>query len=102
MQENKTNVKAIISLVLACLSLVCCCIWYVGMIFGIAAVVLGILAMRDNHVKKTDVAIAGIVVGGVGVAMGIAVAILYILVYSGIASDEIVAAATSIQSTYMR
>lgn len=89
MQENKTNVKAIISLVLACLSIICCCIWYVGMILGIAAVILGILALRDNKVPKSDVAIAGIVVGGVGIAMGIAVAIMYILVYSGIAAGDI-------------
>ena len=86
MQENKTNVKEIISLILACLSIICCCAWYAGMLLGLAAVILGILAIRDNTVKSSDIAIAGIVVGGVGFALGAAVAIIYMLVYSGVAA----------------
>ena len=86
MQENKTNVKEIISLILACLSIICCCVWYAGMLLGLAAVILGILAIRDNTVKSSDIAIAGIVVGGVGFALGAAVAIILMLVYSGVAA----------------
>lgn len=86
MQENKTNVKEIISLILACLSIICCCVWYAGMLLGLAAVILGILAIRDNTVKSGDIAIAGIVVGGVGFALGAAVAIILMLVYSGVAA----------------
>ncbi len=89
MQENKTNVKAVVSLVIACLSVVCCCIWYAGMLLGLAAVIVGVLALRDNQVEKSDMAIAGIVVGGVGFAMGAAVAIIYLLVYSGIAEGSL-------------
>lgn len=89
MQENKTNVKAVVSLVIACLSVVCCCIWYAGMLLGLAAVIVGVLALRDNQVEKSDMAIAGIVVGGVGFAMGAAVAIIYLLIYGGIAAGSL-------------
>ncbi len=89
MQENKTNVKAVVSLVIACRSVVCCCIWYAGMLLGLAAVIVGVLALRDNQVEKSDMAIAGIVVGGVGFAMGAAVAIIYLLVYGGIAEGSL-------------
>ena len=58
MQENKTNVKEIISLILACLSIICCCVWYAGMLLGLAAVILGILAIRDNTVKSSDIAVS--------------------------------------------
>lgn len=89
MQGNKTNVKAIVSLVLACLSIVCCCVWYVGMVLGLVAVILGILAIRDNQAQKSDMAIAGIVVGGVGFALGAAIAIVYLLIYSGMMAGNV-------------
>jgi hypothetical protein len=99
MQEKKTNVKAIVSLILGCLSIVCCCVWYVGMLFGLVAIVLGILAQRDNFVPKSDLAIAGIVVGAVGFALGFATAMCYILIYTGI-TDGAISAAQNI-SVYM-
>jgi hypothetical protein len=89
MPEKKTNVKAILSLVFGCLSIVCCCAWYIGMLFGLAAIVLGIFAQRDNFAPKSDLAIAGIVVGAVGFALGIAVAVCYILIYDGVASGAV-------------
>lgn len=95
MQENKTNIKEVISLVLACLSLVCCCVWWAGMLLGLTAVILGILAIRDNTVKSGDMAIAGIVVGGTGFALGAVVAIMYILVYTGFVSGVTAAAGTA-------
>lgn len=89
MQKYKTNVKEIVSLILACLSIVCCCAWYIGMLLGLVAVILGILSIRDNTQKSTDVSIAGIVVGSVGFALGAAVAIVCLLIYSGIMSGAL-------------
>ncbi len=82
MQEvQKTNVKAIVSIVLAVLSVLCCCVWWLSMMFGIAAVVVGILGYRDENPALRDLAIAGLVVGAVGVAIAAAVAIMEVLVY---------------------
>lgn len=86
MQEKKTDTKAIVSLVLSCLSIVCCCVWYIGMALGLAAIVVGILSLNDKRYEKSDMAIAGIVVGSVGFALGAVVAITYIMVYTGLAA----------------
>ena len=64
MQDDwKANVKAIVSLVLACLSVVCCCAWYISLILAVAAIVFGILGYRDENPNQKDAAIAGIIVG---------------------------------------
>jgi predicted Co/Zn/Cd cation transporter (cation efflux family) len=65
------------------------------MLFGLAAIVLGIFAQRDNFAPKSDLAIAGIVVGAVGFALGIAVAVCYIIIYDGVASAGTVSAVLS-------
>ena len=84
MQEKKTNVKAVLSLVLSCLSIVCCCVWYVGMLLGLAAIILGIVSLRDSRFEKSDMAVAGIVVGSVGFALGAVVAIVNIVASMGL------------------
>ncbi|MCH5264814.1 MAG: DUF4190 domain-containing protein [Lachnospiraceae bacterium] len=85
MQDDwKANVKAIVSLVLACLSIVCCCAWYLSLILGVAAVVFGVLGYRDENPNQEDAAIAGIVVGAVGLALAVTVAAIRIMVYSAI------------------
>ena len=79
MQENhKTNIPAIISLILSILSIICCCIWYISLVMGIVAVVLGVLGLRSNNPNQKDAAIAGIVVGAVGFALAVSVAVMYI------------------------
>lgn len=94
MQENyKTNVKAIISLILSILSILCCCLWYVGFVIGIVAVILGILAVRGENPRQKDAGIAGIVVGAVGVALGITMAVLTILLNNTVADSGITAMA---------
>lgn len=93
MQDDwKANVKAIVSLVLACLSILCCCAWYLALALGVTAVVLGILVVRDENPNQQDAAIAGIVVGAVGTALAITVAVMHIMIYAGIASGNIIAA----------
>lgn len=86
MQENyKANVKAIVSLILSILSVICCCLWYFSLILGIVAVVLGILGLRSENPNQKDAAIAGIVVGAVGFALAVSVAIMRIMILSGVA-----------------
>ena len=92
MQENyKTNAKAIVSLILSILSVLCCCVWYVGFVFGVVAVILGILAVRGENPRQKDAGIAGIVVGGVGVALGITMAVMQILVSNAVSEAGVTA-----------
>ncbi len=84
MEQNKTNGKAIASLSLSCLSIVCSCTWYLSIALGVLGVVFGILALRGENENQRDVAIAGIVVGAVGLALAVTVAVLYIMLYSAI------------------
>lgn len=79
MQDDwKPNVKALASLGLSCLSLVCCVQWSFSLELAVAAIVLGILALRDENDNQEDAAIAGIVIGAVGLLLAVAVALLYI------------------------
>lgn len=78
METNKKNGKAIASLVVSCISVLSCCSWYVSIIFGFAGVVLGLMAFRDEYAGQRDLAVAGIVVGAVGLTLGIASAVIYI------------------------
>ena len=90
MQENhKTNIPAIISLILSILSIICCCIWYISLVMGIVAVVLGVLT---NNPNQKDAAIAGIVVGAVGFALAVSVAVMYIMILSGVSGTATTAA----------
>ncbi len=82
MQNNQTNMKAIASLVVSILSVVCCCSWYISFILGAAAVILGVLAIREKNENQRDAGIAGIVVGATGMAFAIAIAVVRILLYS--------------------
>lgn len=93
MQGNDTaNIKAIISLILSILSVVCCCFWYVSLVMGVIAVVLGILGLRSDNPNQKDAAIAGIVVGAVGFALAVSVAVMYIMVLSGVSAGSSTAA----------
>lgn len=80
MENNySANGKAIGSLVVSCVSVLCCCVWYVSILCGIISIVLGILALRGENRRHLDLAVAGIVVGGTGLALGIVSAVLFIL-----------------------
>lgn len=79
---NRPNGKAIASLVVSCISVLNCCMWYLAILCAVVGIVLGILALRDDNKKQQDLAVAGVVVGGVGLALGIVIAVLYIMIYS--------------------
>lgn len=83
--DDKSNnlVLAIISLVCGILSILCCCFGYLGLIFSLVAVALGIISLCLKHGGK-GLAIAGIVCGGVGLALSI-----FIVAAIGLSSTEI-------------
>ncbi|MGN1205634.1 MAG: DUF4190 domain-containing protein [Eubacterium sp.] len=82
METKKKNGKAIASLIFSCLAVVSCCTWYFGIVFGITGVVLGIISFRESAAGQGDLAIAGVIVGAVGMMLGIASAVIYILLAS--------------------
>lgn len=106
--QNSPNGKAIASLVVSIVAFCSACIWYVGIVFGAVAVVLGVLALRGENKRQTDLAVAGIVVGATGIAMGIVAAVLYIMMFMAAAeadpvkmkegSDTVLMAVTNIMS----
>lgn len=76
--NRKTNGKALVSLSLSCISLVCCIQWSISLALAVLAIVFGILGLRDENPNQEDAAIAGIVVGIVGLLLSIIVAVLMI------------------------
>ena len=91
-QKYGANVKAILALIFSILSVVCCCIWYVSLLLGIAAIVLGILTVRGENPGQKDLGIAGIVVGSVGVALAVSIVVIYIVMHGSAASDGVTGA----------
>lgn len=87
METKKINGKAVASLILSCFSVLCCVTWYFAIILGMVGIVLGILAYRESAAGQRDLAIAGIIVGAVGMSLGIVSAVLYILLTSGSADS---------------
>jgi len=87
--EWKANVKAIVSLILSILSILCCCAWYASLILGVVGLILGILGYRDENPNQKDVAIAGIVIGATGVALGVATAVMSIFIMQQSATVEV-------------
>lgn len=83
METKKINGKAAASLILSCLSVLCCVTWYIAIILGMIGVVLGIIAFRESEAGQRDLAVAGIIVGAVGMSLGIVSAVIYILLTSG-------------------
>ncbi len=88
--NNKPNGLAIASLIISCVAILSCCIWQFQIFLGVWAVVLGILSLRNGNKNYADLGIAGIVVGAVAVALGIAIAVMSILMLTstGTAAPE--------------
>ena len=72
---NNTKTLGIISMILGIFSLICCCTCWLGIIAGVASIILGIVSLKNEPAAKT-MAIIGIVCGGVGVAIGLVGAII--------------------------
>lgn len=79
--SSGTNGLAIASLVCGIVSIPLTCL-YVGVLFGIAAVIMGVIAMKQ--VKETGqeghgMALAGVITGGVGIALSLGYILLVII-----------------------
>ena len=74
-EEGGSKVFGIISLVCGILALLCSCCGWVGIVFAVAAIVLGIISINKQEDAK-GMAIAGIVCGGIGLIIGIVIVIM--------------------------
>lgn len=83
-QPTKTNGLAITSLVLGIVAIPCTCFYGTGILFGIAALITGLIARRQ--IKESDgtqsgdgLAIAGMILGVLAVLAMIAMGILLLM-----------------------
>lgn len=72
------------ALVLSILSILCCCVWWIGLVLGLGAVILGIWGRCNGKITLRDMAAAGIVVGSVGIALAVTTAVLKVMFYNNI------------------
>lgn len=83
--QKNTNVKAILALVFGILSiLTCCCYGVVSIILGIVGIVMAVLAKKENMGQFPGMAIAGLVCSIIGILLGVAYWILFLI---GISAD---------------
>lgn len=76
--ENGTNGNigfSIASMVCGIISLVCCCLGLFSLILAIAAIVLGVVSLNGKYDGR-GMAIAGIVTGGIGIAIWLLLVII--------------------------
>lgn len=84
MQDTRTNWMAIWSLVLSIISILCCIAWWAALVIAAASVIMGIIGLRSDNPNQKDAAIAGIVVGAVGFALSLTVAVIRIMMYANL------------------
>ena len=65
---------AVTSLILGILSLALCLYWFIALPLGIVAVVLGVMARKKG--VGAGMALAGIITGAIGIALGLILAVL--------------------------
>lgn len=80
--NNRPNTKAIASLAASCISVLNCCLWQLAILCAVVGIVLGIIALREENPRQKDLAIAGIVVGAVGLTLSITLVVVSIMLYS--------------------
>ena len=70
--KQGTDVLGIVSLVTGILSLLGCCCTWLGIVFGIAAVVCAVLSRNQSANRKfSGMAVAGLVCGIIGLSLGV-------------------------------
>ncbi len=80
--NNNTNVLAILSLVAGILSIImACCVTWVGIILGIAGIILAIFANKQG---KTGLATAGMICSIIGIVIAVLMIILVIILGVGL------------------
>lgn len=84
-EAKQNNGLAIASLVCGIISIVLCCCCGLGVLLGIAGIVLAILSKKNSGGKLSGLAIAGLICGIVGVVFGVGW-LIYYLVLGGAAT----------------
>jgi len=85
--QNTSNAKGNISMVLGILSMVICCCYYLAIPLGIAAIIFGIVSLKQKEPQK-GFAIAGIVTGIIAFLLVIVLFFMALLVYESGAYDQ--------------
>ena len=80
-QGNGNKGFSIASLVCGILSLTCCCTGWFGLLLAAAALVLGIISVKNNYDGR-ELAIAGLITGGCGMVLAIVM-----LIFAAIATS---------------
>lgn len=63
------------SMVCGILAILCCCSTFLSIVLSIGAIVLGVIAIKNNYEGK-GMAIAGLIMGGLGLLFGLAILVL--------------------------
>ena len=71
LKKTRANVPALLSLIISILSLVCCCVWHLALLSSVTSIVLGIFGINNRLPNGRDMAIAGIVIGVVALALSL-------------------------------
>lgn len=83
MQNNQTNVLAIVGLVMGILAIVLgCCMGWVGIIPGIAGIICSVLSKKQG---KTGMATAGLICSIIGCVVGLIMVIFGALILAAFA-----------------
>lgn len=65
----------------------CCCLFFLGGICGILAIVFACLAKRDNGGKMSGMAVAGLILGILGIILFVVMMIFWFSSFSGLPTD---------------
>ncbi len=84
-EGNGNKGISIASLVCGILSLICCCGGWLGLILAAAALVLGIISLKNNY-EGRELAIAGLITGGCGIILSI-VMLIFAAIAAGFSAD---------------
>ena len=84
-EGNGNKGISIASLVCGILSLICCCGGWLGLILAAAAIVLGVISIKNNYDGR-ELAIAGLITGGCGLLLAI-VMLIFAAIAAGLSSD---------------
>lgn len=66
---------------------ICCCLYYVAIITGILAIVMALLAKRDNGCKMPGMALAGLILGIIGIIIFLVMIVFEVFILT----DEMIA-----------
>ncbi len=84
-EGNGNRGISIACLVCGILSLICCCGGWLGLILAAAAIVLGIISIKNNYDGR-ELAIAGLITGGCGMVLAI-VMLIFAAIAAGLSPD---------------